>query len=220
MVGFSRVDFGDVGSDRISVDIFALNSDAYDLEFFDGHPAKGGRRIAVLTYQKPSIWNVYQQETWQLPERLTGMHTLCFRMRDKVHMKGFVFEKQSSAWLKHEAGSADTLYGDSFRKENGRVLDIGNNVSLIWNAMDFGEKKEVLLELEGMTPLPVNTVSVRIRNNEGKEAVSVFNFEREHGKTQRSAVSVPGGLCTVTFVFLPGSQFDFYGFRFLPMDRA
>ena len=220
MVGFSRVDFGDVGSDRISVDIFALNSDAYDLEFFDGHPAKGGRRIAVLTYQKPSIWNVYQQETWQLPERLTGMHTLCFRMRDKVHMKGFVFEKQSSAWLKHEAGSADTLYGDSFRKENGRVLDIGNNVSLIWNAMDFGEKKEVLLELEGMTPLPVNTVSVRIRNNEGKEAVSVFNFERERGKTQRSAVSVPGGLCTVTFVFLPGSQFDFYGFRFLPMDRA
>ena len=44
---------------------------------------EGKRRIAVLHYQKPSIWNVYQPETWRLPERLTGVQTVCFRMREE-----------------------------------------------------------------------------------------------------------------------------------------
>ena len=213
-VGFSRVDFGPVGTDRITADIFALNGDAYSIELFDGNPEEGGRLIRTLVYQKASIWNVYQPESWPLGERLTGIHGLYFRMHDKVHMKGFVFEKQEKAFLLHSAGSAETLYGDSFVRDGDTIREIGNNVTLSWDNMDFTDEKEVLLEIRGKTPLPVNTVSVRVKNREGDEAASVFDFTGGGGEAQSARIRVPGGLCSVAFVFLPGSRFDFESFRF------
>ena len=213
-VGFSRVDFGPVGTDRITADIFALNGDAYSIELFDGNPEEGGRLIRTLVYQKASIWNVYQPESWPLGERLTGIHGLYFRMHDKVHMKGFVFEKQEKAFLLHSAGSAETLYGDSFVRDGDTIREIGNNVTLSWDNMDFADEKEVLLEIRGKTPLPVNTVSVRVKNREGDEAASVFDFTGGGGEAQSARIRVPGGLCSVAFVFLPGSRFDFESFRF------
>ena len=213
-VGFSRIDFGPVGSDHITVDIFALNGDAYDLELFDGDPENGGRLIRILTYKKPSIWNVYQPESWDLGVRMTGIHTLFFRMHDKVHMKGFIFEKQEKAYLPHPAASAESIYGDSFRQIGTAICEIGNNVSLMWNGMDFAGETEVLLAVTGYTPLPVNTVSVRVRNSAGVETVSVLEFSGNGQPEQSCRIPVPCGECSVTFVFLPGSKFDFESFRF------
>ena len=34
---------------------------------------------------------------------------------------------------------------------------------------------------------------------------------------QTFTVDAPKGLCEVSFVFLPGSSFDFYGFHFAPV---
>ena len=213
-VGFSRVDFGPIGSDRITIDIFALNDEAHDIELFDGNPEEDGRLIRTLTYQKPSIWNVYQAESWTLGERLTGIHALFFRMRNKVHMKGFVFEKQEKAFLPHSAGSAETIYGDSFVRDGHMIREIGNNVSLIWEDMDFRCEKEVILEVRGKTPLPVNTITVRIKNRNNGETISVMDFTGGNRAAQTIKVPVPFGLCTVTFVFLPGSRFDFESFCF------
>ena len=213
-VGFSRIDFGPTGSDRITIDIFALNGDAYHLELFDGDPEQGGRLIRTLTYQKPSIWNVYQAESWPLGERLTGIHTLFFRMRDKIHMKGFSFEKQEKAFLPHTAGGAENIYGDSFVLNGSAVREIGNNVSLIWEDMDFGGENEVILEVTGKTPLPVNTIAIRIKSRTGDENTFVMEFAGRDRRTQSMKLSVPTGICTVTFVFLPGSHFDFERFRF------
>ena len=220
-VGFHRVDFGSAGSDRITMDIFALNDDAYEIELFDGNPEQGGRLIRTLTYQKPSIWNVYQAESWDLGERLTGIHALFFRMRSKIHLKGFVFEKQDKAYLPHSAGSAKHVSGDSFVRDGGAIREIGNNVSLLWEDMDFGGEKEVLLEITGKTPLPVNTISIRIRNRENEEIISAMDFFGKTGENptaQEMKISVLSGICTVTFVFLPGSRFDFESFRFRKTD--
>ena len=214
MIGFSRVDFGKTGSDRITADIFALNDDPYDMELWASSGKAPARRIALLHYHKPSIWNVYQPETWILPERLTGLQTLYFTMKDKVHMKGFVFEKQTGAYLPHRAGDADSIYGDCFRKEGGSVREIGNNVTLSWTEMDFGKAGEVLLEIEGRTVLPVNTITVRIRNEQGEETISAAEFTGEGPERQQFRISVPEGNSTVSFVFLPGSSFDFMSFRF------
>jgi len=83
MAGYTKIDFGDVGSDVITLPVFALDSNLYEIKLWDGDPADGGRLIAVLPYQKPSIWNVYQSETYHLPERLTGVHTLCFSLTSR-----------------------------------------------------------------------------------------------------------------------------------------
>ena len=216
-VGFSRIDFGPVGSNRITVDIFALDGDAYDLELFDGNPEKGGRLIRVLRYQKPSIWNVYQAESWFLEDRLIGIHTLFFRMQHKIHMRGFIFEKQEKAFLKHSAGSAENIYGDSFVLDGDAVREIGNNVTLVWENMDFGSENEMILEISGKTPLPVNTISIHVKNREGDEVSAAMDFAGGNQAVQSIKISIPSGLCTVSFIFLPGSHFDFESFRFRKM---
>ncbi len=114
----------------MTLPVFALDSNPYEIKLWDGNPADGGRLIAVLPYQEPSIWNVYQSETYHLPERLTGVHTLCFSLTSKIHLKGFSFEKQSRAWLPQTAQDADTVYGDSFTRSGSAVTGIGNNALL------------------------------------------------------------------------------------------
>ena len=218
MIGFSRIDFGKTGSDRLILPIFALDGKPYQIELFEGDPRQEGRLIAALHYEKPSIWNQYQEETYQLPERLTGIRSLSFRMRTKVHMKGFLFEKQSSAYLPHEAGDADMIYGDSFRREGKIIRDIGNNVSLRFDDMDFGDQKKCRLMICGKTERAVNTMTLRIRNGEGNEMTEALDFSGNGGSEQVFPVHVPGGNCTVTFIFLPGSMFDFSGFRFEPAE--
>ena len=214
MVGFSRVDFGKTGSDTVTADIFALNDDPYDMELWTCGMNGEEHLTAVLHYEKKSIWNVYQPETWKIPERLTGLQTLKFRMKDKVHMKGFVFEKQPNAYISHTAGSADQLYGDCFERVGDTVSNIGNNVTLAWNDMDFDNEKDVTLEIEGETPLDLNTISIRITNTDGKEYDTAAGFSGKGGTKQRFTVRVPEGNCTVSFVFLPGCSFHFRSFRF------
>ena len=217
-VGFSRVDFGRTGSDLLVLPVFALDGRLYEIELFDGIPEQGGRLIDVLRYSKPSIWNIYQEESYRLPERLRGIHCLCFRMKDKVHLKGFRFERQSRAFDRIMAGTADMIYGDAFCRDGDTVRKIGNNVSLCFEDMEFDGTKECGLIIRGGTELQVNTVTVRIRNEKGEETASAVDFLGTGGPEQSFRVCTPGGCCTVTFVFLPGSSFDFDSFSFVRRD--
>ena len=217
MAGFANVDFGPAGSDTITLPIFALNSESYDITLWDGIPDEGGRKLAVLTYQKSSIWNVYQEETWRLPEVLRGVHTLCFSMEEKVHLKGFSFERQSRAFRGNSALNADRVYGDSFERTKEAVAHIGNNVTLGFEHMDFGAGGQMTLFVDGLTRHEQDALSIRIRNEQGEETVDTLMFKRSkaHGP-QRFSVKAPAGECEVSFVFLPGGDFDFYSFRFEP----
>lgn len=216
MVGFTHVDFGPVGSDEITLPIFTLNDDVYRLQLYLGDPREGGEHLAELLYQKPSIYNVYQPETYRLPKRLTGMQTLCFVMNVKAHLKGFSFTRQSRAWLEQTALQADAVYGDSFRRTDEGVTDIGNNVSLTYNEMDFGPARRARLMIEGATPLAVNPITLRFQNEKGESLMSLAEFRGIGRGQQTFEVDTLPGVCTVSFVFLPGSQFDFYRFQFSP----
>ena len=218
MAGFSRIDFGKAGTDVLTADIFALNGDAYEIELTAAVPDGTVKLKQVLRYQKPSIWNVYQAETWKLEKRLTGILSLTFRMKDKVHMRGFIFEKQLNSYLLHTAGSADMIYGDQYKTDGNRITGIGNNVTLTWNHMDFDGVRAPAVEIEGCTSHAVNTISIRVRNEQGEESTSIAEFTRDGGSRQRFRISVPGGSCSVSFVFLPGSAFDFHAFRFYRTD--
>lgn len=215
MVGFTHVDFGAVGSDEITLPIFALDSDLHTLHMWDGVPGDGGRLIAPLPYQKPSRWNVYQPETYRLPERLTGLHTLCFSLTEKVHLKGFSFTRQSRAWLPQRALEADAIYGDSFVRDAQAVRQIGNNVSLVFEQMDFADCTHASLMLKGFTPLKENPITIRIVNEAGESVTALAQFRGDGAPEQTFPVAVLPGVCTVSFVFLPGCQFDFDGFCFI-----
>ena len=208
MAGFSNVDFGPDGSDEITLPIFALDSTPYELEMLvDGEP------LATLPYQKQMRWNVYQPETYKLPRKLRGLRSISFAMERKIHLKGFSFTRQSRAWERLSALEADHVYGDSFERTAWGVEKIGNNVSLVFERMDFEDAQDVVLTIDGRTQLSENPITVRIQNEAGEEITELAAFARGCGE-QRFPLRVLKGMCKVTFVFLPGCQFDFGGFRF------
>lgn len=213
--GYTGLDFGREGSDELTAPVFALDGSFYEIGLWDGHPQEGGRLLSRLPYQKPSIWNTYQEETWKLPETLKGRHDLWFCMDRKIHLKGFSFRRLSAAFRYHDAAGADEIYGDSFRHEGDAVCGIGNNVTLVFQGMWFENEKNVSLILDGATGLETQAVTIRIRNEEGIEMINMCRFLRSPERGRQSfPVQVPAGMCAVSFVFLPGSSFDFYGFQF------
>ncbi len=213
MVGFSNVDFGKAGTETLTLPVFALDSQPYDLEMYIGVPGKGGRLLTLLHYQKPSIWNTYQEETWRLPERLCGLQTICFSLDRKLHLKGFRFEPLEIDGLWFGAGTADEIYGDSFVRNGERVQQIGNNVTLGWKKLNLEGWQEAELTVRGSTGLELNAIHLQAVGASGRTVRSILNFTGPSSGEQRFPISLPGCITDVRFIFLPGSQFDFDAFR-------
>ena len=63
-VFFDNVDFGEYGSDELILPVFALDDKEYPIDVWVSEPGQEKREIlTTLVYQKPSIWNTYQEET-------------------------------------------------------------------------------------------------------------------------------------------------------------
>ncbi|WP_020618278.1 glycoside hydrolase family 2 TIM barrel-domain containing protein [Paenibacillus daejeonensis] len=213
-VGFTNIDFGSYGSDKITMPIFTLSSEPYTLQIWEGQPGeRDSELVADLIYQKPSKWNVYQEETYQLTKRLQGITSLWFVTRKKMHLKGFTFEAQNRALARNAAADGDRIYGDTYTVAEGRVEGIGNNVSLEFSGMDFGESGVRRLVIRGRAPIN-NTIHVRFADETG-ESNQLVEFTTSDGYEERSFELEPvRGNQRVTFIFLPGSNFDFDWFRF------
>lgn len=215
-VGFHFLDFGPFGSDEIVLPIFALDDNDYEIQVYEGMPGEqGSERIGDLHYQKPSRWNVYQPETYRLNKRLKGVTSICFVLHAKIHLKGFSFIRKEKAYEKLYAAQSDKLYGDSFRLEDQRVREIGNNVTLEYTGMNLGEQGAGRIEICGYTPMEKNTIQIRFTSEE-EEITQIVEFcHREKEEVQAFELQPVPGSWNVSFVFLPGSNFDFYWFKFV-----
>lgn len=215
VVCFDHLDFGAVGSDEITIPIFALDDKEYPIQIWEGVPGEAGSEmVADVVYQKPSIWNVYQEETFKLSRRLKGITGISFHVRQKIHIKGFSFTKYEKAWQALMAGDADGVFGDSFEKNGGRVEGIGNNVFLEFADMDFGIRDIKGIAIKGRAHNGSNTIHIRFYN--GTEEIKQIVEFPESGEytVQEFALEPVSGKWEVSFVFLPGSNFDFESFRF------
>lgn len=214
VVSYGNIDFGSVGSDEITVPVFALTSDEYPIKIWEGIPGEEGSvLLADVVYQKPSRWNVYQSDTWKLSKRLKGVSTISFQVHQKIHIKGFSFRKDEKALLCLAAKEADAVYGDSFRMTERAVEGIGNNVSLVFTDMDFGAGTDGIT-IKGRAQNGDNTIHVRFFNGQ-EEIKQILEFKKSSGYEEQSFVLEPVcGKWEVTFVFLPGSCFDFEWLNF------
>lgn len=217
---FENVDFGEYGSEEIMVPIFALNGEAYPMEIWEGMPGeKGSTLLDTVVYQKPSIWNTYQEETWKLPKRLKGVTSIAFLMRDrKIHVKGFSFKKTEKAFGLLYANEATRVYGDEFQKNGARVEGIGNNVTMEFENMDFGTDGASTLTICGWTPLAVNTIHVRLKPEDGGEVQArMVEFAGTGSATyneQTFTFQKISGRGRLDLIFLPGCQFNLESIRF------
>ena len=214
-VGFERIDFGPYGSDEITIPIFALSDDPYPIQIWEGIPGvEGSELVAEVIYQKPSIWNVYQEATYKLKRPIRGISSICFVLQQKIHMKGFFFKKFNRAYEMLHAKENDHIYGDFFKVTEEGIREIGNNVTVIFENMDFGEEGTNRLVICGESPIDKNSIHVKFKGESGEET-QLIEFLYSEGEEVRSyALDGIKGMQQVSFVFLPGSYFHFHWFQF------
>ena len=221
VVTFGNIDFGPVGSDEITMPVFALTSEEYPIRIYEGVPGEEGcQLLADVVYQKPSIWNTYQEETYLLAKRVTGINTISIAVRQKIHLKGFVFKKLQKAWLPLNAAEADSVYGDTFTKEERAITGIGNNVTITYAEMDFGEEGTAGIRICGRAPESSNSLHIRfLQGEEESKQLVEFPMCGEYIEKEFSLTPVKGKW-DVSLVFLPGSCFDLQSVQFLPAGAA
>lgn len=214
-VTYSGLDFGEIGSDEITIPIFTLTGEPYPIEIWEGIPGREGAELLIkAVYQKESRYNVYQHETWKLKRRIKRNTEISFVAHAKMHIKGFSFRKYEKSELRLFAVEADMIYGDSYRICENSVKGIGNNVSLIFKDMNFGEDGISGIRILGKSGLKKNTIHIKFSDGE-KEEREIIEFAGACEWTEREfELSTRRGTWEVTFIFLPGSDFDFKWFEF------
>ena len=96
-----------------------------------------------------------------------------------------------------------------------QIADIGNNVTLEFEHMDFGEEGPPKITICGHSPIPVNTIHIRFFAEDGREINHMAEFTQSDDYKEVtfpiSGFTVYG---KVNFIFMPGSKFDFDWFQF------
>ncbi len=212
---YDKLDFGEIGSDEITLPIFELESRPTQIEIWEGMPGEAGSRLlADVIYEKKSIWNTYQEETFQLNRRLKGVTSIAFVLRHKAHIKGFTFKKPEKAYERLYSNSYNLLYGDDFKEGPEAITDIGNNVTIAFQDMDFGNHGIKKLLLCGRCSIH-NSIVVCFKG-EGTNTRQIVEFPKTQEYTEVEFVlNNVLGLQTVEFLFLPGCKFDFKWFQFV-----
>ena len=213
---YESLDFGDFGSDEVTLAIFANDDDPHRIQIWEGEPEENGSGtpgtlVGEMTYQKPGIWEVFQPETFVLPRRLKGVTNVTIVSCDKFFLKEFYFTRQEKAFARLYALTDGVTYGDSFVRTAEAIEQIGNNVSLEFTDMNFGEAGTDSIVICGRTPLQQNTIQLRF--TDGATQVLPFPHSEEYVERRFPLEKVTGDQ-KVTFVFLPGCHFDFKWFRF------
>jgi beta-galactosidase len=152
----------------------------------------------------------------KLPKKLAGITTLCFVFNGKIHIKGFVFEKQSRAFDRLAAAENDGLYGDSFTVNGGAVEGIGNNVSILFKDMDFGGTGAGRVALRWRSRQEKNSVQFIFNHNDIDTKIMVeLPRAQEYTEGIFDLQTIIKGGGDVKLLFLPGCALDLESVRFI-----
>jgi beta-galactosidase len=216
---FENVDFGAAGSGKITLPIIHwFTGNPLPIEIWDGMPDKNGKKLFSGEYKADFKWQTYQENTFTLSEKMTGIKTVCIALRQvehKVSLKGFYFERKNRSYEKIPALSNSRIFGDSFtvNRESGIIENIGNNVTIEFDNMDF-DRGFSSLTVCGRTHNALDSIHVIFAGESGSER-HLIEFEKTSDLTEKTfPLKTITGLFKVTFWFLPGSNFDFEWFRF------
>ncbi len=211
--GFENVDFGSLGSDTVTVPIYANCTTPVQIRFYDGIPNDGGELIGEFTYHEPPEWLTYKPNTFKLNKVLKGVHTFVMESSDGFHVKGFSFEKPEKEFAEIRAVDSDRIYGDKFTVESDAVTGIGNNVLLEFGEFDFTEKAPSKIIITGRSELELNSIHIIFDGESEKRVLAEF-AGADNYTPREFPISGISGKCKVSFAFLPGSNFDLESFRF------
>ena len=224
-VSFDKVDFGVDGADTIHLPIFSFSTE-FPIEVWDGTGTSGDSNLlGRFTYKHESIYNTYSENVFTLDRRLFGVHTITIAFEYDLYLHGFYFEKSPKAFAKLCALDANLIAGDAFTRTEEAVEGIGNNVNLDFADMDFGSGSSTpstgsgtgtsALTICGKSNTENNTINIKFFAENGTSTTQVIEFPHTDGYEEKTFALEPvSGKQKISFVFLPGSNFDFKWFKF------
>ena len=224
-VSFDKVDFGVDGADSIHLPIFSFATEL-EIKIWDGEGVNtdGTNPKACLgsfTYRHESIYNTYSENIFVLNRRLFGVHTITISYKTDLYLHGFYFDKSPKAYARLRALDANLITGDTFTCTSQAVEGIGNNVNLDFSDMDFGGDAEnensaaTSITICGKSNTENNTINIKFFAEDGSSTTQTLEFPHTTDYEEKTfALSPVKGRQKISFVFLPGSNFDFKWFRF------
>jgi beta-galactosidase len=210
-IGFENVDLGSVGSDRITIPLFANYNTPVRISVWDGTP-ENGECLGDFEYALKPVWLTYQPMTYTLSKVLRGVHTLSFKSDLSYDMQGFSFEKRQKETSELSALYAENIYGDSFTCGEDAVTGIGNNVTVDFGAFSFGAPPTKIF-ITGRSALPVNSIHLQSEGTESKRLLLEFEGCEEYTEREFPIDGIESE-CRISLFFLPGSDFDLKSVRF------
>ena len=214
-VSFDKVDFGADGADTIHLPIFSFETEL-PIEVWDGKgTGSDAECLGTFIYRHESVYNTYNENVFTLSRRLFGVHTITIAIKTDLYLHGFYFDKTSKAFAKLRALDADLIAGDAFTRTKEAVEGIGNNVNLDFANMDFGNREAVNLTICGKSNSENNTINIKFFAEDGTSTTQVIEFPHTDDYEEKTFEIAPvTGTQKISFVFLPGSNFDFKWFKF------
>ncbi len=219
LVGYTKLDFGKYGTDEVTVRIIHWHTnEPVDIKIWDGNPSDGGRLLGVFSYQADFIWQTYQDNTFSLPEKLTGHHDIYFEYGEheqRIYFGGFFFIQKEKAYQRIKAIDNALLHGDTYKANGDRIEGIGNNVFIDFDDMNF-TKGISSLRITGRTRHDNDSVHIYVAGENGEvRDIVEFPYSDDYITVEKQYPDYRG-MGTVKLCFLPGCDFDLEAIEFVP----
>ncbi len=215
LAGFTSLDFGEFGAEEITLPIFANTNNPVTFKIWEGDPRQEGSvLLADCFYFKPPKWMVFQEETYRLSRRVKGNAQIYITTGHNFQLRGIRFHKSEKAYALLKAAECDRIYGDAYEINGDRIEKIGNNVTLEFHDMDFGQQGAAKITINYRSSLELNPIQIRFTGEAAGSIQVVEADPREDYGEQTFEIETLKGKGKLEFIFLPGSCFDFGWFCF------
>lgn len=214
VIGFNEVEFGKNGSSSLTLYIGNNCNREVPIDIYDGNPDNGGTLIETIMFPHNNGWDKPHPAKFTLEKPVCGTKDIYFVFKDNSIFGGFSFAKANNPFSGIPAASFENIYGDEFEISGHQVVNIGNNVVIDFGELDFGEGA-TKVEIVGSTPNEINAIQIRY-DDCGVQRTALVDFLNsiDYG-TQTFDIEKISGKTSLSFVFMPGTDFNFDSFRFI-----
>ncbi|MCL2697050.1 MAG: DUF4982 domain-containing protein [Oscillospiraceae bacterium] len=211
LAGFKNVDFGK--NKTSSLRLFLGTTSYYDcvpVELHIGDVKAGtARLLETLSFPRNNLHYDFAPHDFTLSETLSGRHDICFILDRRCVFGGFEFINKR-VFEPVYANENDEIYGDNYVMNGRKIESIGNNVILKFNGLDLGADGVNKLMISGFAPKG-NSISLKF-----DEQKWLIEFAPGNDYTvQEFELGTFKGTVDLSFIFLPGSDFNFEWFKFI-----
>lgn len=224
IVGFTKTDFGKYGTDSFLIRVINWHKDdPFKFRLWTGKPNESGSEcLGEFTYQANFIWQTYQDNHYTLSKKLTGIQDIYFEF-DKTDMRidfgGFLFTPKLKAYEKLAAADCSLIHGDSYEISGEAVLNIGNNVFIDFDDMDFANGISKV-NITGRTHHDNDSIHLHLADETGIVYKDIIEFPHSDDCiTISKEIPSFSGNMTVKLQFLPGCDFDLESIEFTAENK-